>query len=565
VVVARPARAVGLLLAAFAVQSAAGQSAQQIRDPNEQLLREQQERQRQELLRRAPMRIDQQSSTQAPETSANIAPQDIVETGPVFTIHDIQSQGPKLLSDAEFAKIVAPFEGQQLGVARINALLGRINRALIDAGYITSRAYVGAQNLAEGTLTVTLVAGRIEQLLYNGQPVSGESAGMVGVRWAMPMRQGDILRLQDIEQAVDQINRLRRNHAQVQIRPGTEPGGSIVDFSNKPTDGDQYSLTVDRNGPSSTGRLRVQGGWEQGNILGLMESLSLGLTTARDTNAVYGTFSVPLGYSTISALASYSEYQNLIGDIALVYGRSVNYTFSYGYLLARDQTSKTALDVALSRRSSNRWIDNLALTGQNQTVLRAGVNRLTRFQTKRGLGQWTIDAGIARGLPWLNAGRDLADLPPEAARFEFTRLELSGSWELPLPANLLWRSRIATQWTRNPLYSSEQIFAGGPSSVRGFAESAVGGDRGGYWRNEWAYKGQSVCGSAVPCEPYMFLDGARLTTLSDHRHHNMLGAGAGIRVAYAKTYVDAALGKPLRHPSDIPGGWLVNLSATYQF
>jgi len=562
VVVARSAGTIiALLLAACAARHAAAQT----RDPNDEMLREQRERQREELLRQQPARIDQQAPTAPQAQGADVAPRDIAETGPVFLIHDIRAQGPALLGDAEFARIAAPFKGQQLGVARINALLGRINRALIDAGYTTSRAYVGGQNLAAGTLAVTIVAGRIEQLLYNGQPVGGNAPGMTGVRRAMPMRQGDILRLQDIEQAVDQINRLRRNTAQVQIRPGTQPGGSIVDFTNKPTDGAQYTVSADHNGPSSTGRLRLQGGWEQGNLLGLMESMSLGLSTAEDTNAVYGTFSLPLGYGTLSALASYSEYQTPVGTVALVYGRSVNFTLSYGHLLARNQTSKTALDVSLSRRSSNRWINNVALTGQGLTVLRVGVNRLTRFQTKRGLGQWSVDAGVARGLSWLGAGRDGAGLPPEAARFQFTRLEVTGSLEQPLPANLVWRSRLAGQWTRNPLYSSEQIFAGGVASVRGFAESALGGDRGGYWRNEWAYKGKAACGATVACEPYLFLDGARLTTLSDHRSSNLVGTGAGVRLAYAKGYVDLGVGKPLRRPAGISGGWRVNMSASYQF
>jgi hemolysin activation/secretion protein len=548
----------------LAASQAAGQNTSPLRDPNEQLLREQQERQRQDLLRQQSAVI-QLNLPGAQGAADDRAPQDISESGPVFKIDTISRQGDELLSESEFAGIVAPFMEQPLGTARINALLVRLNHALVAAGYTTSRAYVGEQDLSAGQLMITVMAGRIEKLLYNNQPL--DAPGMTGVRLALPMRQGDILRLPDIEQALDQINRLRRNNAQVQIRPGEQPGGSIVEIANAPTDGAHYILTADNQGMSTTGRLRVQGGWETGNLLGLMESFSAGLTTSRDTNALYGTFSVPWGYGTISGLASWSEYQNLVGDVALVYGASRSYTLSYGRLIGRSQNSKSAFEVALTRRESSRFISGAPLPSQTQTVLRLGFNRLQRFQTKHGMGQWSIDAGLSSGLPWLGSGRDPADVSPDAARYRFTKVELSGTWERPLTAKITWRSRLATQTSDRPLFSSEQIFAGGVGSVRGFAESTWGGDRGGYWRNEWAFKVPAARGGNLRFEPYLFLDGARLYTISDRRWRSLVGGGGGVRMVYGKTSAELILGKPLSRSNDILAdkGWRINLSVTYQF
>ena len=47
----------------------------------------------------------------------------------------------------------------------------------------------------------------------------------------------------------------------------------------------QISLTLDQPGQRQRGRWRTQLGVEQGNALGLMDTLALGLTTSRDTNA----------------------------------------------------------------------------------------------------------------------------------------------------------------------------------------------------------------------------------------------------------------------------------------
>lgn len=539
-----------------------------LRDPNDQLIREQQEKLRDDLLRQGPpanIQFDQPGpSTRTPDARAL---SDIPSTGPTFPIHTIRQDGAELLSPAAFRDVSAPFVGQSLGVAHINVLLERISRALVAAGYTTSRAYVGNQSLHDGVLVITIVPGTIEKLLYNGAAVDAGRADGPGIAMAMPMREGDVLRLRDIEQAVDQLNRLRRNNVQVQIRPGTRPGGSIVEFVNQPREGARYNLSLDNQGAATTGRLRVQMGVDNGNVLGLMESLNAGLTTSADTNALYGTFSVPLGYTTLAGMASISEYQNLVGDTALVYGRSRSYTLSLNHLLDRDQTSKTAFDVSLTRRDSERSINNLRLSPQDQTVLRVGINRLQRFETEQGMGQWTADAGVSRGLPWWGANRDPADLPSAAARYAFTKAELSASLERPLPGAWVWRSRAAGQWSRHPLYSSEQLFAGGVGSVRGFAESAQGGDRGAYWRNEWAWqKAPPLFGGEVRYEPYAFLDMARVSTVSDGRSHALAGAGGGVRVAYRTGYVEVILGKPIRRPQGVAdSGWRANVSAAYQF
>jgi hemolysin activation/secretion protein len=103
-------------------------------------------------------------------------------------------------------------------------------------------------------------------------------------------------------------------------------------------------------------------------------------------------------------------------------------------------------------------------------------------------------------------------------------------------------------------------------SVRGYPESAWGGDHGGYWRNEWAFK-LPAPGGQLRYEPYLFLDGARLYTLADRRWRHLLGAGAGVRVAYARTSAELILGKPVRHSSGIAAdtGWRIDLSASCAF
>src|SRR5260221_5152582 len=73
-------------------------------------------------------------------------PEGLQPQGPAFPIHTIRQDGMALLPEAVFARVTAPFVGRSIGVEHINVLLERVNRALIAAGYTTSRAYVGNQS-----------------------------------------------------------------------------------------------------------------------------------------------------------------------------------------------------------------------------------------------------------------------------------------------------------------------------------------------------------------------------------------------------------------------------------
>ena len=535
-----------------------------IRDPNDQLMREQQEKLRQELLQQnATGKIQQDGVPAAGAADDNRFPADIATTGPSFQIRAIQAAGDStLLSASQFAKLTQPFVGHALAVEHINVLLERINKALIEQGYTTSRAYVGGQNLKEGVLTITIVAGRIEQILFNAAPVTG-----VGNWLAMPLKVGDVLRLRDIEQAVDQFNRLRRNNVQVLIKPGQTSGGSIVEFVNQPGKAARYNIGIDNQGAANTGRTRIQAGIELGNVLGLMEAMSFGLTSSQDTNAVYGLVSIPWGYNTISAMASISEYQNLIADTALVYGRSKNFSLSVNRLLHRDQNSKTALDISLAKRESTREVNKYPLTPQAQTSVRVGINRLSRFDARQGTGQWTVDVGFTRGIPALGADKDPADLPKEAARYQFSKLDMAASLDRPLSKRILYRGKLSGIWSQHPLYSSEQLFAGGVSSVRAYPESYLGGDKGVVWRNELALgKTQPLWEGGARYEPYVFGDAAYLKTVSDQRSRSLVGVGAGARLAYQRAFADIQLGRALKSPTGYEKqGWRINANLSYQF
>lgn len=531
-------------------------------DPAQRLLREQRQRELDREATQPPVKIDTPVVISAEQPVAAVP-----ETSATFEIHRIAVQGNTVLSDQEIEAITGEFVGHALGTNRINLLLRRFTEAFVARGYITTRAYLGEQNLASGVLVVTVVPGKIESIRLNDRAIRPSEASLfdtvgggwvtdAGTGWQFPAA-GDTLRLQDLEQGVDQLNRLRRNRAELQILPGQTPGSSVVALANQPGDRFRFNAGVDNYGSKTTGISRTRLGIDADNALGFQEAFSGSYVGTVDTNAAVISAAVPLGYHTISYTGSISEYQNAIGDTALLFGRTFGHTLGWNFVLTRSQAGRQAFDVTVTRRKSEREINNLQLYPQRLTVLRAAWSGLRRFAANGQPGYGTGEFGVSRGVPSANATRDAADIRPDEAHAQFTKLDGNATLQLPLPraferALLAWRAQLVGQWTNVALFGSEQIFAGGMSTVRGFREGVIAGDRGAYLRNElvWA-NAPALAGGRM--EPYLFIDGGHTQYVATRRWQSVAGTGAGMRLSarWARQTFSSELliGMPLTQPN----------------
>ena len=158
-------------LAGFALSAliATTASAQTAADPglsNEIAAQEHlREREREKILR--------EQQTSSPDirlkraTTSDDTPIPTDET-PCFPINQIQLQDPTgqfqwALTEANQPDVAT---GRCLGSRGINLVMKRIQNAIIDRGYITTRVLAEAQDMTQGTLRLTLIPGRIRQIRF---------------------------------------------------------------------------------------------------------------------------------------------------------------------------------------------------------------------------------------------------------------------------------------------------------------------------------------------------------------------------------------------------------------
>nr|WP_256353037.1 MULTISPECIES: ShlB/FhaC/HecB family hemolysin secretion/activation protein [unclassified Pseudomonas] len=450
-----------------------------IRDRQDRLLEEQ--RKRLEDLKDLP-------GTEGPA----VAPKAPVDTR-CFEIKSIELKGADSLSAADRERLLKPYLNQCLGVSQLNELLKVITDDYIDKGLVTSRAYLPQQDLSKGHLLVVVVEGKLEGL--KGAADSKLSDRELAM--AFPGKQGGLLNLREIEQTIDQLNRLPSNQAQMELAPGTQVGGSEVVVKNTPQKPWRVSLSRNNDGQKNTGEQQWDTGFEWDNPLGLADQLVLrgghdGISdhqkTSENTMLYYN---LPWGWWNFSYTYNQSDYRSQAQANGFDFkqtGDSQNHQLRAERVIYRDAVSKTSLNVGVAHLSTNNYIEDsrLAVSSNSLSELQLGINHGRRI----GTAFLNIDLGMQNGIDAFGAqsndqhrdGQGNLTATPDYRKYTAT---VSYLQPFTLWGESLSFTSLATgQRSEDVLFSPQRMSLGGSSSVRGFKDEQLTGDSGGYWRND---------------------------------------------------------------------------------
>ena len=446
-----------------------------IRDRQDRLLQEQQRRL--DELRTLPGKAAEPSEAQpAPDTRC-------------FTIHTIELKGADSLSAAERDALLKPFIDQCLGVTQLNALLKAITDHYLDRGLVTSRAYLPQQDLSGGHLQVLVVEGRLEGL----RPDADSGLSDRELAMTFPGGTGERLNLREIEQMVDQLNRLPSNKAQMELTPGKAIGGSEVMVRNTAQKPWRASLSRNNEGQRSTGEQMLNLGLEWDSPLGLADQLVLrgghdvvsDHTQGSKNGVLY--YNLPWGWWNFTYSYSESEYRSQAQANGFAFkqtGDSQNHQLRAERVVHRDATSKTSLNAGIAHLRTNNYIEDSRLAASSNRLSEAqfGINHGRRL----GNAFVNLDLGTQEGIGAFDAQDNGHPRPGQpVARYRKYSATLSYVQGFEVLGERLSFSSLATgQRSEDVLFSPQRISLGGLSSVRGLKDQSLSGDSGGYWRSD---------------------------------------------------------------------------------
>lgn len=449
--------------------------------------------------------------------------------------------------------------GRCLGTAGVDIVVSRLQRAVVARGWFTTRVLVSPQDISDGDLVLTVVPGRITAIRL------AKDASPHAPLWnAIPARPGDLLNLRDVEQGLENLQRVPGVEAGIESEastaPGAGPGDSDLVVNYKQLRHLRAALSLDDSGTKATGRYQTGATLSGDNLLGLNDLFYVNANHSVDADQLFGNkargtesqvlhYSVPYGYWLLGATASNSRYhQTVVGysENFIYAGKSNNAEVKLSRLVYRDQRRKTTLGLRGFRSESRSFIEDFEIDVQHRVVggWEIGLNH------REFIGPATLDANLAykRGTGAFGAIR----APEEEFGEGTSRMRvITADLALSLPFSLgqqklryggLWRA----QWNRTPLTPLDQFGIGGRYTVRGFdGESSLLGDRGWLVRNDI---GWTLGDSGA--ELYAGVDygevGGPSAQLSPGGH--LAGGVIGLRGAFNGLNYDVFVGTPISKP-----------------
>lgn len=504
--------------------------------------------------------------------------------GACFDITHVEVEGVTLIAQSALATILAGYENRCVDLVAVNSLLKTLTLAYVDNGYVTSRFYIPEQDIA-ATKTLRLVAeeGTLSDVYLNGKAASSNGT----LATAFPGMRGKPVNIRDIEQGVDQINRLPSSNAKTTILPGRQAGESILNVENKTSEPWNFSIANNNLGQASTGYAQSTLTFGVDNLFELNDLISLSYQRtgpdypwpddgAGRSNSLSGSFSVPYGYWTLGLNGSWYSYSSKVpGNLADIdtSGNSGQFGASLDRVLLRDKNSITTLNAGLNFKTTDNFLmgSRIEVGSRQYTVGSLGITHSRRMLG----GVWLFDLGYSQGLEMFDAVRR-GEPGAGEANPEFSKLSATANVTMPFEISgqqLQFGTMVNGQYSPDNLLGAEQLSLGGYSNVRGTRDSLLFGNNGIFTRNEIIWRTQPWAGNEMLVErlgelrPYVGIDYGRIFGQADFgiEAGDIAGWTVGNRLSGGTVNAEFGYSRIVRSSIDSKMPNLFFMSASLQF
>ncbi len=448
-------------------------------------------------------------------------------------VRSLHVTGQTRFSEAELIAVARFQPGTELDLAGLRAMAARITDFYNRQGYFVAQAYLPAQDIQDGAVTIAVVEGRYGQVSLNAAPgtppgiVRGDLGGLAP---------GDLVASGPLQRRLLLLSDLPGMRASATLSPGQAVGTSDLRVDLAPGRRVTGSLEADNGGDRYTGQYRGGGTVYFNEPLGIGDVASLRLLTAGSglsyaradyqfrlgdatLGASYARLTYHLGreFSALDAKGT-ADVASLFASYPLVRSRDVNVRI-IGSLDARDFTDRIGATNSISQRRANVFTVGLLADRRD----RFGGGGWTTASADLGFGDLNIRTPVVRAIDAVTARTQGSYA---RLNFEIARLQsLSGPWSL--------YGSLRGQLASKNLDSSEKMELGGAYGVRAYPEGEAYGDEGYLASLEGRLRLAGLRGVGGHTQAFMFVDQGEVTLskkpwVAGPNRRSLSAAGVGL-------------------------------------
>jgi len=430
-----------------------------------------------ELLKQVPPPAPLPQATE-PNVTVTRAPAESAAPGPTFQVEHIEITGANDVPMAELRAIVSPSEGKMLSLADLQSLADAITARYQKAGYPFSQAYVPAQTVKDGHVSIAVLEAHYDNfVLENSSRVRDfvVQATLSDLKIGMPVDQASL------DKVLLLISDLPGTQVKGTLRPGQTLGASELQVDVTPGPIFNGNVSADDYGNAATGRERLNANVNLLEPLRLGDALSASALTA-GRGMTYGRlgYQVPLdGMSTqFEAHLSTLDYELVHGSEVPLDARGSASVFGLGLdqILLRSTAANVTARISYEDTQLDDRIEVSDIHTDRHTE---DWHAVVSGSANDGSGVSAFSAGVTVGRVVYDDATALG-VDNDGARTEgrFTKYMLSVSRLQQIANKTSLFAQVSYQGANKNLDSSEQFFVGGPTSVEAYDNGSISGAQG---------------------------------------------------------------------------------------
>ncbi|MGN1087764.1 MAG: ShlB/FhaC/HecB family hemolysin secretion/activation protein [Phascolarctobacterium sp.] len=450
------------------------------------------------------------------EAAKQTAPGEVI----TFELKKIVTDASAVLTDAELDAIIKPYEGKQVQLNDIYAIVDKINALYNDKGYVTCRAFLPPQTITDGTVKLLLVEGRTGSTIVNNNKYTKTKY----ITNRMHLAKGEIANIKQLNKDLLLFNATNSTQLRIMMKAGTEPGTTDYEITAYEPMRDTWTIFEDNAGSDTSGEYRTGLFFNTKSLSGHCDALSLGTVISEGTKAANVMYSRSLGRSgtKMNLVYSTNAVEVVKGDYEdMIKGHANSYAIGFTQPIVVNETTRTELSLDYNRQNSKT---DFMPAGTRFNIVDDSVQdfslgfAMTNYGASHVFYQkHSYVRGYSESAPDMSA--------QNSQNFGFYKF--NAMYQKLYKAGQMWSLRADAQWSGSEgMVSSRQFYIGGMYSVRGYKENYLGGDSGFTFGAEYAVPVINKNTSAFTFFDYGHVYG---NGQSDDQHNVLSSVGLGIR------------------------------------
>ncbi|WP_213941769.1 porin [Pseudomonas sp. dw_612] len=452
--------------------------------------------------------------------------------------------GNREINDAQLQAQLRPYTQRVLDLNGLREAAEQVTALYRARGYLVARAYLPAQEIQNGQVTIGIQEGVIGTVVARPGPNVRLRPGMQQ-RFVDALQPGTIIREQDLERVLLRLSDIAGVSVHAILRPSQQPGAADILLELSEMTALTARAAIDNYGNYYTGSNRLTSSVSLNDAFGLGESFTVNSQNTFEGLEIKGIgYQQPLGASGVSIGANYAELEYSIGkglkDVNADGTAKVSSVFLNSSLL-RSREANISFNLA----EEHRHFEDSAggFTVNKSAVFRSATLYGNWRDGWQGSNAWSLVYGIGDLDKNTAADAALDDYTAKAAgTYKKTNVSLSRLQSLGYGYSLY--ASVAGQWADKNLDSSEKLSLGGPNGVRAYPVGEAAGDEGVLGRLELRKYLGTVYGAIA--EGALFADAGKVTVnknpwdASDN-HLTRYGYGVGVNLYHRDLVMNASL------------------------